>query len=342
MGCNDSRQENIRRINPWEPKKIDLENNSYDGWRTVKDRVFFPGKHQGNSWRLEWSCDQAVNEDWKIEQCWDNQTLELSVSGDLKAEGSLSEAIDLLHFSEISERETSSISICLKDINEDGWDMSIGSKPDTNNKLQRNARNVDIAETNGQHNGNPLAYCTMMNRALSYNYPNGRVLIGQKMEDAPQRRRTNHHQKKNEISEYTYGPYKSFQNHWHAENSSGSRLEYQRLNDTINSACKSMETRILKYGKISKEPERCVTSLHDTGLQYGSSTETGSCDQIGTEGLCKTSRPTEENSEYPENKSSASLSIDSSVYFLRKTLNTQIHGRAALSSNTSVLVPLCN
>jgi len=314
MGCNDSRQQNFDR---WDSQKHEFENNSYDGWTAVKERVFFAGKHQGNSWRLEWSRDEAVNEDHimdqeKIEQCWDNQTLELSISGDLKAEGSLSEAIDLLNFSEISERETSSISICLKDINEDAWDMPIESKPGTNNELKGNARYLDIAETSGWHNRNPLAYCTMMNRALSYNYPNGRVLIGKKAEDAPQRRRTNlHHHKKNDIPEY-------FQNDWHAENSSVSWREYQGINDTITSACKSMETTILKYGKISKEPERYVTSLHDTVLQYGSSAETGSFDQIGTEGQYKASRPTEENSEYPENKSSAGLSIDSSVYLLRK------------------------
>ena len=114
MGCGNSRQENFGKINLWEPQKLESESKSYHGSRTAKERVLFP----------ETSCNRAVDEDQymdqkKIEQYWENQKVEHSVCWDLKAEGSLSEAIDLLHFSEISEWESSSSSARLKDLQED-------------------------------------------------------------------------------------------------------------------------------------------------------------------------------------------------------------------------------
>jgi len=315
MGCSHSRKENFTKINLWEPLRLKSQNCSFDGSTTVKERVLFPEEHQRKSWTLEYSSDQGVNEDQimdqkKIGQCQEIQTIEHSVFGDLKADGSLSEAIDLLHFSEISERDTSSISICLKDINKDTWDMPIRFKPGTTNKLQRNALYLDFPRSNGRHNPNPLAHYAMVNRALSYNYPTGRVLIGQKAEDTLQRRRSNYH---DYISRCRRGQYKSSRNSWHAENSSGGLCQYQSIHDTINAACKRIET--IKYAKISKEPEK----INDNDLQHGSSTETGSFDQIETGGMYKTSRPSEENCQDPENESAESTS-DRSVYLIRKTM----------------------
>jgi len=246
----------------------------------------------------------------KIGQCQENETIENSVFGDLKANGSLSEAIDLLHFSEISERDTSSISICLKDINKDSWDMPIRFKPGTTNTLQRNALYLDFPRSNRRHNPNPLAHYAMVNRALSYNYPSRRMLNGLKAEDTLQRRRSNYH---DHISRCRGGQYKSSRNSWHAGNSSGGLCQYQSIHDTSNAACKKIET--IKYAKISKVPDK----INDNVLQWGSRTETGSFDQIETGCMYKTSRPTKENSEDPENESSESTS-DSSVYLMRKTM----------------------
>jgi len=311
MGCSHSRKENFRKINLLEPQRLKSQSGTYDGSTTVKERVIFPEEHQRKSWTLEYSSDKGVNEDQimdqkKIGKCQENQTIEHSVFGDLEAEGSLSEAIDLLHFSEISERDTSSISICLKDINKDKWDMPIRFKPGTTNKLQRNALYLDFPRSNGRHNSNPLAHYAMVNRALSYNYPSGQVPIGQKAEDTLQRRRTNYH---DHISRYRRGQYKSSRNRWHAENSSGGMCQYQSIHDTINSACERIDT--IKYAK----PEK----INDTVLQYGSSTETSSLDLIETGCMYKTSRPSEENSQDLENESIESTS-DSSVYLIRKTL----------------------
>jgi len=316
MGCSDSRQEYFEKINLCEPPKLTSENKSYDGSETVTERVLFLEKHEAKSLSTE---DYIMNQK-ASEQFLENPRIEHSVSGDLKAEGSLSEAIDLLDFSEISERESSSSIICLNDIKEDAQDVPIRFKPGTYNKSPRNAFYFDIAKPNSQHNPKPLAYCAKMSHALSYNNPSGRVLVGQKAEDILKRRRTNYY---DHISGYTCGQYWSSRNYWHAQNSSGASREYQSIHDTINSACKSMETRILKCEKISKEPEKYVTSINGTALEHGSSTETGSCELIETEDVYKTSRPIEENSKYPENKMSASLSTDCSVYLPRKTLSTQ-------------------
>jgi len=322
MGCSSSLQENFRKINIWEPQIFESKNKSFPGSRTGKERVLFPENHQGRSLGFEWSCNKSANEGQimdqkKIEKFRENPKIEHSVSWDLKAEGSLSEAIDLLRFSEISDCETSSSSVCLNDMKEDAWEVPIGFKPGTTNKSQRNALYLDIAKTNGQHKPNPLAVYAMMNRALSYNYPSGRELIGQKADDILKRWRANHY---DHISGYTFGPCKSSRNRSHAGNSSGAQREWQSTHDTINPGCKSMQTRIPNYEKIFKDSEKYGTSLNDT---YRSSTEPGSCGHVETEGMYKTNRPTEENSEYPENESSASLSTDSSVYLLRKKLNAQ-------------------
>ena len=183
--------------------------------------------------------------------------------------------------------------------------MPIRLNPGTSNNSQRNALYFDIDKTNRQHNPIPLTHYAMMNRDLSYNYPGGRVLIGHNAEDTLKRRQTNHN---DHIYGYTSGPYKPYRNRWHAQNSFGARRE----------------SRIpQKYTEISKEPEKYVTSLNDTVLELDSGTETCSCDQIETEGKYKTSSPTQENSEYPENKFSTVPSTDSSVHLLRKTLSTQ-------------------
>jgi len=323
MGCSNSRQENFEKINLCE--RLKSETKSYDGSETVRERVLFPEKHEAKLLRLEECRNKAVTEDQIMnqktsEQFLENPRIEHSVFGNLKAEGSLSEAIDLLDFSEISERESSSSIISLNDMKEDAQDVPLGFWPGIYDKSPRYEFYLDFAKTNGQHNPKPLAYCAKMNRALSHNNSSGRVLIGQKAEDIFKRRRTNHY---DHISGYTWGQHMSSRNCWHVQNSSGTSREYQSIHDTINSACKSMETRILKYDKISKEPEKCVTSFNDTALEHSSGTETGSCELIETENVYKTNRPTMENSKYPENKMSASLSTDSSAYLQRKTLSTQ-------------------
>jgi len=333
MGCSGSRQPSFKKVNLWEPEKRVSRNKRCDGSRTAKKRVLFPETRPEKVWSLDQIPDEVVNENpighqKKIEQRWKNRKIEQLASGDLRASGSLSEAIGLLEFSEISYMETSSSSICLKDTNEGSESVPIRFKPDITEHSQRIAPYHCISVTNCQYNQNPLTNYEMMNRAWTCNSLCGQVLIQEKAE-------TNRHDRQQKIvrtnvmSGYTSRPYMSSGNCWHAKNSPGGQKflrGYQTLNDLIKSsesAHKGIENTIQNNGKVFKGRECDSTLLGDTVIEYGSSTETDSYEMDGMEDFWKTSRPSEENSEYPKNKFSAVLSTSSSLYPRRKTLSKQ-------------------
>jgi len=328
MGCSNSREANFGKTNLW----IESENTSYDGSSTVKGLVLYPEKHQVQSMGLEESFNKDVNEDHildqkKIGQRRHHEKIAHSVSEDLTAEGSLSEAFDLLEFSEISEQSNRSI-VNLKDNIEGTRDLPIIFTPDITKNTNVNPLYLEIAKTKGKQNMNPSTYYAMTNSAFTYTSSAGRTLIGQRAQDEiwvlQRRRKCCHDNVKNAISGYTHGPYTSSGNSWHAENLSWGRnflREYQSKNDTINSDCKRMETTTPKI--FSEKFESNSTSNKDIVFEYGTSTETGSCKHRGKEDMQKISGPTEENSGYPGNKLSAELPTDSSEYLLRETLSNR-------------------
>jgi len=343
MGCSSSREPSFKKTNLWGPHQRVSQNKSCHLSRTVKKRVLFPGARQRKIWSLDQIPDVVVKEDpirnqKKIEQLWKNQKIEQLDSRDLAASGSFSEAIALLEFGDISHLGTSSSSICLKEINEGSQEVPIRFKPDITEQSQRKAPYHCDADTNCQRKQNTLTNYAIMNRAWTCNTLCGRVLIRENAEHqscALQQRETNcnDRQKKivrtNVISGYTCRPYMSSENCRLAKNSPGGRKflrGYQTLNDLIknnDSAYRSMKNTIQNYGKVFKGLECDSTSFGNTVLEYDSSTETDSYELEETMDLYKTSRRTEENSEYLENKFSTVPSTSSSLYPQRKTLSKQ-------------------
>jgi len=341
MGCSSSRQPRFEKVNLWEPQKRVSRNKSCHGSRTIKKRTLSPETRPGKAWSLDQIPDEVVPENpiWnqkKIKQRRENQWIDQLASGDLPPSGSLSEAIDLLEFGEISHLETSSSSICLKDINQGSWKVPVRFEPDIAEQSQRMAPYYAIADTNCQHNQNPLTNYEMMNRAWTYNSLWGKVLIQENAKHeicAVQNRETNRQDRQqkivrnNIISGYTCRPYMSSGNRWQAKKSPGGRKflrGYQTLNDIIksnDSTYKGMEDTIQNNGKVFTFGE-CV-SAGNTVLEYDSSTETDSFELEGMEDLWKTSRRTEENTEYQKNKFSAVFSPSSSLYPRRKRLSKQ-------------------
>jgi len=301
---------------------------SCHGSRTVQKRVLFPETLQGKAYSLDQIPEKAVNEDpmmnqQKIELLWKNEKIEQLASGDPTPLGSLSEAIALLEFSEISDRGISSSSICLKDIdiNEGSEEFPIRLKPDITGQSRRNALYQFFTETITRGKAEREIYAT-------------------------QRRKTNYDdfQKKivrtNVISGYTNGPYMSNGNCWHKKSSPEGRVflrRYEIWNDIMKSndfANKGMENTIQEYKKVSEVLECDSPLFENTVLEYDSSTETNSCEQDGTEDMYKTSRPSEENSKYLKNKFSAGLSSSSPVYPAGKILSQQNFSSAQLFHQT--------
>jgi len=291
---------------------------SCHGSRTVQKRVLFPETLQGKAYSLDQIPEKAVNEDpmmnqQKIELLWKNEKIEQLASGDPTPLGSLSEAIALLEFSEISDRGSSSSNICLKDINEGSEEVPIRLKPDITEQSRRNALYQFFTETIIRGKAEREIYAT-------------------------QRRKTNYHDfqekivRTNVISGYTYGPYMS-----NVPEGREFLRRYQFWNDIMKSndfANKGMENTIQEYQKVSEVLECDSPSFENTVLEYDSSTETNSYELEGAEDMYKTSRPTEENSMYLKNKFSAGLSSSSSVYPPSKILSQQNFSSAQLFHQT--------